>query len=179
MLKAFVPTLAFKLAFPGEPYFLICAAAAPIGHDWPIYYRFRGGVGQSPILGGMLAIDWVGALVTNGAAMGLGFTVFKDGLFADAAGTPLIIPWLWWRTGGDPWYLGYALVVNVVYGIAYWPTVSQYLRLKRQGHLPTAEDGVAMFRMDFPFMRRLSKERYAELDARAAEEQVAAGGDDG
>jgi glycerol-3-phosphate acyltransferase PlsY len=177
ILKAFVPTLALRLAFPDQPYFLVCAAAAPFGHNWPIYHRFRGGNGQAVILGGMLAIDWVGAVVTNGAATLLGLTVLNDGLIGDIGGIPLLVPWLWWRTGGDPWHVGYALAVNVAWWASFWPSLTQYLRLKRAGHLPTAEHAVAMFRMDFGFMRRLSRRRYADVDAAAgaAPGQVAEG----
>jgi acyl phosphate:glycerol-3-phosphate acyltransferase len=165
ILKAFAPTLVWRLAQPDQPYFLICAAATVFGHDWPVYYRFRGGNGQSVILGGMLAIDWVGALVTNGMALGLGMTVLRDGLIGDIGGIPLLIPWLWWQTDGDPAYLAYAVAVNIAFWVSFRGTLSGYLALKRAGHLPTAEHAVRMFRMDFPIMRSLSRRRYAEIDA--------------
>jgi glycerol-3-phosphate acyltransferase PlsY len=177
ILKAFLPTLAFRLLFPDQPYFLICAAAAPFGHNWPIYHRFRGGNGQAVILGGMLAIDWVGAVVTNATATLLGLTVLNDGLIGDIGGIPLLVPWLWWRTGGDPWYVGYALMVNVAWWGSFWPTLTQYRRLKRDGHLPTAEHAVTMFRMDFGFMRRLSQRRYREVDAALGAADGAPGGE--
>lgn len=167
VLKAFVPTLALRLAFPDQPYYLICAAATPFGHNWPVYYRFKGGNGQAVILGGMLAIDWAGALATNGAAVVLGLTVLRDGLFGDVGGILLLLPWMWWRYGLVSPEMAYALVVNVAWWLAFWPTLLQYIGLKREGHLPTAEDSVVMFRMDFPFMRRLARKRYEELDALA------------
>ncbi|MGB7982021.1 MAG: glycerol-3-phosphate acyltransferase [Candidatus Nanopelagicales bacterium] len=184
ILKAFVPTLLWRLALPDDPYFLICAAATVFGHNWPVYYRFRGGNGQSVILGGMLAIDWAGALVTNGIALGLGMTVLRDGLIGDIGGIPLLIPWLWWRTDGDPAYLAYAVAVNIAFWVSFRPTVSSYLALKRAGHLPTAEHAVAMFQMDFPMMRKLSRTRYAEIDAQSrraaggASQPAAGSGDD-
>lgn len=168
ILKAFLPALALRLAFPEQPYYLICAAAAPFGHNWPVYYRFRGGNGQAVILGGMLAIDWVGALVTNGIATVLGLTVLKDGLIGDIGGIPLLLPWMWWRYGVASPQMLYALAVNVAWWVSFWPNLTQYLALKRDGHLPTAEDAVSMFRMDFGFMRRLAPRRYAEIDAMSA-----------
>ena len=169
ILKAFVPTVALRLAAPEQRYFLICAASAPFGHNWPVWHRFRGGNGQAVILGGMLAIDPVGAVVTNGAATLLGLTVLRDGLIGDIGGIPLLIPWLWWRTHGDPGHLGYAVAVNAAWWVSFWPSLVQYARLKRHGHLPTAEHAVAMFRMDFGFMRRMSRRRYAEVDAARAD----------
>ena len=169
ILKAFVPALALRLAFPEQPYYLICAAAAPFGHNWPVYYRFRGGNGQAVILGGVLAIDWVGALVTNGIAMLAGLTVLKDGLIGDIGGIPLLLPWMWWRYGVTSPEMAYAVAVNVAFWVAFRPNLTQYLALKREGHLPSAEHAVSMFRMDFGFMRRLAPRRYAEIDGMAAD----------
>ncbi len=164
VLKAFLPTLAWRLALPEQPQLLVCAAAVVLGHNWPVFHRFRGGNGQSVILGGMLAIDWVGALATNGFALVLGLTLLRDGMISDYGGIPLAIPWLWWRSNGDPAYIAYAVVVNIAWLVSTWPTLVQYVRLKRGGHLPNAEHSVAMFRMDFPFMRRLARRRYEEID---------------
>jgi glycerol-3-phosphate acyltransferase PlsY len=169
ILKAFLPTLVFAQLWPDQPYFLSCAAASPFGHNWPIYYRFRGGNGQAVILGGMLAIDWVGALVTNGTATLLGLTVLKDGLIGDIGGIPLLLPWMGWRYGLLSPYMAYAVAVNVAFWVSFLPTLKQYLALKRGGHLPTAEDSVVMFNMDYRFMRRLAPRTYAEVDKRAAE----------
>jgi len=172
ILKAFLPTLALRLAFPGQPYYLICAAAAPFGHNWPVYYRFRGGNGQAVILGGMLVIDWVGALVTNGIATVAGLTVLNDGLIGDIGGIPLLLPWMWWRYSLASPEMAYAATVNVAWWISFWPNLKQYLALKQEGHLPTAEHAISMFRMDFGFMRRLAPRRYADIDATAADAQA-------
>jgi glycerol-3-phosphate acyltransferase PlsY len=50
--KIFLPALSFRLAFPGAPYFLLVAAMGVIGHNWPLYYRFKGGYGMCPSLAG-------------------------------------------------------------------------------------------------------------------------------
>ena len=34
------------------------AVAVLLGHNYPVFHRFRGGRGQSPLYGGLLAIDW-------------------------------------------------------------------------------------------------------------------------
>lgn len=56
-LKAFIPTLLVRLAFPEHNTFLVVAAAAVAGHNWPVFNRFRGGSGFTPTYGGLLAID--------------------------------------------------------------------------------------------------------------------------
>ena len=65
ILKAAIPSLVFKLWMPDAPYYLLAAALAVVGHNWPIYYRFQGGSGLSPSYGGMLVVDWLGVVVTN------------------------------------------------------------------------------------------------------------------
>jgi len=70
IFKVFLPTLAFRLLFPGQPYHLFTALFAIVGHDWPIYYRFKGGRGISATYGGLLAIDWLGATITSLGGMG-------------------------------------------------------------------------------------------------------------
>ncbi len=49
ILKALLPTLAFKLWQPGEPYYLITATMMIVGHNYPIFYGFRGGRGLATI----------------------------------------------------------------------------------------------------------------------------------
>lgn len=167
--KAAIPTLAWKLALPDDPAFLACAAAVVVGHDWPLWHRFRGGAGQSPILGGMLVIDWIGLIVTSIGGLIASFTIVKNSPLGIGAGSLLLIPWLWWRFDGDPAYIAYAVVVNLAWLLATVEHNRQYLRLRREGHLPTQEDAVVMYKMDYRFIRRRSPERYAEVDRRAEE----------
>jgi glycerol-3-phosphate acyltransferase PlsY len=65
ILKAAVPALAFKLWQPEAPYYLFAASMAAVGHDWPTYYRYKGGQGMSPTMGGMLVVDWLGVVAAN------------------------------------------------------------------------------------------------------------------
>ena len=130
MLKVTLPTLAFKLFYPDQPYELIVAAAGMAGHNWPIFHRFRGGRGISAYYGGLFVIDWLGALVTSTAGLLLGLLVIRDFIVAYLAGLWLLIPWIWFRT--HRWeYLVYAVVVNVLYIIAMIPDLKQYLSIRK------------------------------------------------
>ena len=132
ILKGFLPTLAFKLWFPDQYYFLIASLLAVIGHNWPLYYRFRGGGGMSPTLGGLLAVDWVGTLVSNVLGMLLGFAVIRDIFFAYVGWTWLMIPWLWIRTK-NPVFVIYAFSLNLVFFLALLPEIKRYLEIRRSG----------------------------------------------
>lgn len=133
MLKALVPTALFRLAYPDAPYYWLVAAAAVIGHNWPIYYHFQGGRGQSPLIGGLIVIDPLGLAVTNLIGLAIGQFIIKRALAAGALWIPLLIPWMLWR--GAAVGIAYALIVNVAFWIAMLPELREYWRLQRQGDL--------------------------------------------
>ena len=135
ILKVLLPALALKLAYPGQPYFLLFALAAMVGHVWPIYYRFRGGRGLSAMYGGMLAADWLGVLATWLLAAVVGFGL-RNATLIFVGGTLFYIPWVWLRWH-DPAYLLYAIGVNVIFAIAMIPEAMTVWRRWRAGIRPT------------------------------------------
>jgi glycerol-3-phosphate acyltransferase PlsY len=137
MLKVALPTLAFKLGYPEASYFLITAALGVVGHNWPLYHRFKGGRGMSPIFGGMFVIDWIGLLVTSLGGSFISLVLFRDAFLTYTAGTLLLIPWLWFRTR-DPAHLVYALVVNAAFWIASIPEIRQHVKFKREEEIDIA-----------------------------------------
>ena len=132
ILKAAVPTLAFKLLYPEMPYYLFAATMALVGHNWPLYHRFKGGRGMSPMYGGFLVVDWIGTLVTAVAGMFLGLAVLRSVLLSWLLGPWLMIPWLWFRTM-DPWHVAYAVAVNLLFVLAMIPEFRTIRDRKRRG----------------------------------------------
>ena len=130
MAKAFLPTLAFRLLVPG-PYYLIVPVAALVGHLVPVWYRFKGGGGNSVIIGGMLAVSPVGLVATQAPAALVGrfFPVVTFLL-----GNVFMIPWFWWRDGPSSPEMAYAVATNVLYLAGQAPEAFNALRLKRAGH---------------------------------------------
>ena len=136
ILKIFLATLFFKLYFPDQPaYSLIAAVAGLIGHIWPIYYRFHGGSGFSAIMGGLLVIDWLAILVTPVAGLLLGMMVFRNMIVASLSWLWLLIPWLWWRFNGDPAYIAYAIIVNILFILAMIPEIKTAMKYKKEGKM--------------------------------------------
>jgi acyl phosphate:glycerol-3-phosphate acyltransferase len=138
ILKVVVPTLIFKLWQPAEPYFLITAALGLVGHDWPLYHRFKGGRGESAIIGGMLVIDPLGLVVTNLAGILIGWLA-GDVLVLRWSFLILLIPWLWVQTQ-DPAHVVYAVVINLIYWRKMSPELIQFARILKQGGLSTQEE---------------------------------------
>jgi glycerol-3-phosphate acyltransferase PlsY len=132
ILKAAIPTLVFGLLYPGTPYHLLTATMALVGHNWPLYHRFKGGRGISPLIGGFLVVDWLGTLVTNIVGMIFGLVVLRNVLASYMLGLWLMIPWLWFRTR-DPFYVIYAVVVNLLFVVAMIPDIRGMIDRKQRG----------------------------------------------
>ena len=151
MLKVLLPTLFFKLAYPDNPYFLATAALGVVGHNFPIYYRFRGGGGLSAAIGGLLIVDWLAVLVTPVAGMVLGMGFLRDAYVGSTLWLFLLIPWFWIRTH-DWAHIWYAAIIAVSFLIATIPLTKQYLKLRKKG-----PDALLAFYRQFHMGRGLVK----------------------
>jgi glycerol-3-phosphate acyltransferase PlsY len=138
MLKVALPAFIFRFWLPEFPYFLLSAMAGVVGHDYPLYYRFKGGRGESPIIGGMLSIDPIGLIVTNLLGIGVGWLV-GDVLVLRWSFLILLIPWMWLRFN-DPLHILYAVVVNIIYWTAMIPELKQFFKILKDGGLSSQEE---------------------------------------
>lgn len=134
MLKVILVVVAFKLLYPGQPYHLVAALAGMAGHIWPVYYRFNGGAGWSAAFGSLLAVDWLGALLTPVISFIFGMFIVRDITTAIISWMWFVIPWLWLRTG-DLWHVGYAVGMNILFVLAMIPEIKVMLKYKREGKL--------------------------------------------
>jgi len=138
ILKGTLPSLAFKLWQPEEPYYLLAAGMAAVGHIWPVYYRFKGGRGMSPIVGGMLVVDWLGVLVTNLLGLFSDF-IIRSTLVSSAVWLVLMIPWVWVRGGEWPEVI-YAVSMCVLFLGAMIPEWREIWRLNQAGELDKLQE---------------------------------------
>lgn len=119
--KAFVPTLVAALLFPDSAEQVFVAAGALLGHVYPLYHRFVGGFGISPLLGGLLVIDPWSALASIAVFAAFGFVV--GSAFIGIETWPIgLIPWF--LVLGEPAEVGYAVLANVIY---WWRSHSEAL----------------------------------------------------
>ena len=131
MLKVFIPTLAVRLLYPGESYYLVAATAGFIGHCWPIYYEFKGGRGISPFYGALFAIDPLGALVVASVGMFIGMVLLKELLVAYTGGVYLTIVWFAITSGWGP-LLIYSLIINVLFIVALIPELKMMREMRQK-----------------------------------------------
>lgn len=134
ILKSILPVLFCRLYFHGQPVYMLTAALAGLtGHIWPVYYRFHGGSGYSAILGGLLVIDPLAVLVAPIAGLLLGMVVLRNMIVASISWIWLLIPWLWWRSGGNPVFIAYAISVNIIFILAMLPEIKMAQKYVQKG----------------------------------------------
>jgi len=131
ILKGVLPTLAARLLYPDQPYYLLAALFAMVGHNWPIYYRFKGGRGISVFYGGLLVIDWLGVLVSALGGFLIGFAILRNYAMIFLTSLWILIPWMWFRTH-DWSQLAYAIAVNVLFLLASIPDIKEYRRIQKE-----------------------------------------------
>jgi len=133
MVKVGLPALLLWILFPGTLYYLIFLALGTLGHNWPIYYGFKGGRGMSTILPGMILVDWLGLLVSLSISLLVGW-IRNESYVWNRLTILLMIPWVWVRH--QSWeLLGYVVAVNVMYQVASIPEMKEIGRLRKEGQL--------------------------------------------
>jgi len=133
MLKAAIPMLVFKVWQPDQSYYLVASVMAVVGHNWPIFYRFKGGRGLSCIIGSFFVLAWLGTIVTNVIGFLIGYRS-RNMLVVTGGGIILMIPWIIFTT--RDWVLiVYVLLVNLIYWLSMIPEIREYARLRRAGTL--------------------------------------------
>ena len=145
MLKVALPTLLFKLIFTSPPFFLLTAIFGIFGHNYPIYYRFRGGRGESPILGALFVINWFGILIANAASSILGFIsgsilVMRFGWYV------LLIFWFWYYFR-DLYYVLFMVLANFLFWFSMRKDLARFQQLKKQKNLEFTEEDISQFIM--------------------------------
>ena len=160
IFKAFLPTLVFKLLYPEQPYFLVAAIGAFIGHVWPVYYKFKGGRGISPFYGGLITFNPLGAISIAFLSMFIGMVVFKELIIAYAGGVLLTIPWFLITERNDPllvYYLIYGVLINILFITAMLPEIKQMRELRRKYGKPAMAADMSFFPMGQHMLRLMDR----------------------
>ena len=143
ILKVGLPTLFFKLAFTSHPFFLLAAIFGILGHNYPLYHRFRGGRGESPLLGALLVINWFGIFVANGVAIILGF--ITGSILVMRWGAYIVLIFWFWYYFRDVYYVLFMILANLLYWTSMWSDLSRFRELKKREGLRFSEEEVSEF----------------------------------
>jgi glycerol-3-phosphate acyltransferase PlsY len=143
MVKVAIPTLAFRLLFPEDPWYLVTAACGIAGHNYPVYHRFKGGRGESPILGAMLVINWFGIFISSLAGTILGY--FTGSVLVMRYGWYVLSVFWYWIYFNDIRYVGFMIVANLLFWTAFSKDLSKFARMKKEDDLDVSEETVSDF----------------------------------
>jgi len=92
--KGFIPTYLAEQVAPAAWIVPLTAALAVVGHCWPLFAQFRGGMGLATLGGSVLALQWLAFVIGLGLLVLLVLTV-KHGARATVAAAILLTPALW------------------------------------------------------------------------------------
>jgi glycerol-3-phosphate acyltransferase PlsY len=132
MAKASIPIMLTQKIYGEQVYSFIVSIAVILGHDFPIYYRFRGGRGVSSLWGSLLVMSWRAIPLTAIPSLLIGLFIIDDGFFAYLSAPLYVIPWALIYKGVGQWF-AYAVIVNIIYWVALLPEIREYLEFRKTG----------------------------------------------
>lgn len=143
MAKVALPTLGIKLLWTSHPFFLLTALLGIAGHNFPVWYRWKGGRGESPILGTLLVINWSGLLIANAAALLLGW-ITGSVLVVRWGGYLLLIAWFFFRFENKS-YVIFMLLANLLFWLSMRKDLLRFMELIKRKGSPFTEEEVSEF----------------------------------
>src|SRR5829696_3625864 len=94
LAKGFLPTF-LAVNYSSETWVIVLTAAlGVVGHCWPVFAQFRGGMGLAPFAGALFVVNWISVLIGLGLLLALLFTL-RHGARASVLTGVLIAPLFW------------------------------------------------------------------------------------
>ena len=92
--KGFIPTL-LAINYSNETWVIVLTAAlGVVGHCWPIFAQFRGGMGLAAFAGALFAVNWFSVVIALGLLLTLLLTL-RHGARASVLTGILVAPLFW------------------------------------------------------------------------------------
>jgi glycerol-3-phosphate acyltransferase PlsY len=141
ILKVALPALVLRWLQPVPYAHLVVALSGLLGHNWPVYYRFRGGRGYSVLLGGLLVAAPVGVIVSLLLANLIGLGLLANPPLAYGLWLPVMV--LWAVVVRRDWVLaGFVVLVLAIFAIATLPEIRMVMRYRREGRYEAYMDAM-------------------------------------
>lgn len=94
LAKGFIPTL-LAVNYSNETWVIVLTAAlGVVGHCWPVFAQFRGGMGLAPFAGALFVVNWFSVVIGLGLLLTLLLTL-RHGARASVLTGVLIAPLFW------------------------------------------------------------------------------------
>lgn len=94
LAKGLIPTL-LAVNYSNETWVIVLTAAlGVVGHCWPVFGQFRGGMGLAPFAGALFVVNWISVIIGLGLLLALLFSL-RHGARASVLTGVLIAPLFW------------------------------------------------------------------------------------
>jgi len=130
MLKVDIPTLLLKVIFTTQPYFLVYTIAGIAGHNYPVYHKFIGGRGESPIIGAIFVINWFGVFIASLASQLLGFLV--GSVLVMRWGYYVLLIFWYWIYFNNIYYVLFMVMANVFFWFSMKNDLQKFQEVKKK-----------------------------------------------
>lgn len=138
MLKVAIPMIIARFVFTSEPYFLIIPVTGILGHYLPIYHGFKGGRGETIMLGSMFVINWFGAILVNIVATIVGFLTGSV-VILRFTGYIFMIFWSWYYFN-DFRYALCMFLLNFLFWFSMRKEVARFYELYKKGLMEKTQE---------------------------------------
>lgn len=143
MFKVALPVFLVRYFFPEQPYFLATGLLGMLGHDYPVYHRFQGGRGESPMIGAMLVINWFGIFLANAASLVLGYLM--GSILVLRYGWYVLMVFWYWIYFNDIRYVAFMIIANIIFWNSMRKDLVSYSELKKGIDIEVTEEQVSDF----------------------------------
>lgn len=116
--KGALPVLIAHSAALSQEIVLITGMATVIGHNWPIFIRFRGGRGESATIGVLLTVITQPMLILAGPA--LATLVLRKNVLMASCVLFIPLPLAGWWLGVPGMLIGYSVALPCLVGITHY-----------------------------------------------------------
>ncbi|TFG16690.1 MAG: glycerol-3-phosphate acyltransferase [Promethearchaeota archaeon] len=168
MLKAALPMIILRfILYPTEHYYLIVWVSVLVGHNWPLYFGFKGGRGFSVIFGGLFIVDLIASITLP--IIGILFGLFVAGnMMIGYISWVFFMPiWFLFRTS-DLFFFFCSFFIMILFILSTRPEVKTMAKYRREGKLEEYMQGLYASSPRWRGMKRmqdtvdkLGKKRYA------------------
>ena len=124
-LKGLVPVLFARFFIENEVWLVAVALASIIGHNWPVYLKFKGGKGVTTTYGAFLGIAWIPALAT--IATWVVVTVLSKKSSIAALTSSVTAPLFAYLLGGSFPVVGFAMIGLVLIYLRHTENIRRIL----------------------------------------------------
>ena len=155
VLKAFIPILALQIIYPEQLYGLLFSIFVIIGHNYPVYYRFEGGRGLSPMLGSLLVIEPIGMIIALLASTLIGILINQPHTSL-ALWFPLLTLWSLFVDANIPIAI-YSVILLVLFIVAEIPEIKLAQQYRKQGRMDKYNQMILDSAPQMRMMKRLAE----------------------